>query len=105
MPTAVVTGANSGIGYAFAKLLISKVGSRAHQDSNPSCSYRYQQGYNVYATDVDAGPSLQSLDAHTSTLDITSAESMAAFCQAFGDQPLDLLLNMAGLDPIHSSNF
>ncbi|KAI9802161.1 MAG: hypothetical protein M1833_002082 [Piccolia ochrophora] len=78
MPTAVVTGANSGIGHAFAELLISK-------------------GYTVYATDIKIGGELEKLDAQTFALDVSSPDSIASFTKFFGNQPLDLLLNIAGI--------
>ncbi|KAF3000431.1 hypothetical protein E8E14_004691 [Neopestalotiopsis sp. 37M] len=86
MPTAVVTGANSGIGHEFAKLLI-------------------KEDYNVYAVDVNNGDKLQSLSCHTSQLDVSSPESIAAFAASFGDeQPLDLLLNVAGIMAPHEAD-
>ncbi|GME49193.1 Short-chain dehydrogenase/reductase SDR [Neofusicoccum parvum] len=78
MPTAVVTGANSGIGHEFAKVLI-------------------KEGYEVHAVDVNDGPKLKSLDCKTSQLDVTSQDSINAFTQQYGDKPLDLLLNVAGI--------
>ncbi|KAF4313381.1 Short-chain dehydrogenase/reductase SDR [Botryosphaeria dothidea] len=77
MPTAVVTGANSGIGHDFAKVLIN-------------------EGYDVHAVDVNDGDKLKSLGCKVSQLDVTSQESINAFKQQYGDGPLDLLLNVAG---------
>ncbi|ORY64451.1 3-oxoacyl-reductase [Pseudomassariella vexata] len=82
--TAVVTGANSGIGYEFAKLLIN-------------------EGYDVFAVDLNAGSRLQSLGCKASQIDIASDSSIENFAKRFGDQPLDLLLNIAGV--MESSEF
>ncbi|OTB12916.1 hypothetical protein K445DRAFT_25044 [Daldinia sp. EC12] len=78
MPTAVVTGANSGIGHEFAKVLI-------------------REGYDVTAVDVNAGEQLKSLPCKTAQLDVTSPDSIEAFASSYGDGPLDLLLNIAGI--------
>ncbi|KAI0121537.1 NAD(P)-binding protein [Hypoxylon sp. NC0597] len=78
MPTAVVTGANSGIGHAFAELLI-------------------QEGYDVTGVDVNVGDKLKSLQCKTAQLDVSSPDSIKAFAKAYGDGPLDLLLNIAGV--------
>ncbi|KAK7704755.1 hypothetical protein SLS57_010379 [Botryosphaeria dothidea] len=77
MPTAVITGANSGIGHDFAKVLIN-------------------EGYDVHAVDVNNADKLKSLGCKVSQLDVTSQESINAFKQQYGDGPLDLLLNVAG---------
>ncbi|ROW15918.1 hypothetical protein VPNG_02678 [Cytospora leucostoma] len=85
MPTAVVTGANSGIGHELAKVLIDA-------------------GYKVHAVDVNEGEKLKSLDCETSHLDVTSQHSIDRFKERYGDGPLDLLLNVAGIfDPDHDS--
>ncbi|EXJ83427.1 hypothetical protein A1O1_07050 [Capronia coronata CBS 617.96] len=81
MPIAIVTGANSGIAHAFAKILCD-------------------EGYTVYAADRDQGDGLTSLEAkgaHTAVLDVTSPESIQKFKASLGDTPIDLLLNIAGV--------
>ncbi|KAI1101919.1 NAD(P)-binding protein [Jackrogersella minutella] len=82
MPNAVVTGANSGIGHAFAQLLIGK-------------------GYSVTAVDLNSGDALKSLGCGTARVDVSSPDSIAAFAKAYGDKPLDLLLNIAGVMVSH----
>ncbi|KIX08041.1 uncharacterized protein Z518_02696 [Rhinocladiella mackenziei CBS 650.93] len=80
MPTAIVTGANSGIGHAFAKLLCD-------------------EGYTVYAVDRDQGVGLEALQAkaRTAQVDVTSPESIQAFEESLGGTTVDLLLNIAGV--------
>lgn len=45
---------------------------------------------------MNEGDKLKSLDCTTSRLDITSDGDIQRFKQAYGDGPLDLLLNVAG---------
>ncbi|KIW30789.1 uncharacterized protein PV07_02491 [Cladophialophora immunda] len=81
MPTAIVTGANSGIAHAFAKILCD-------------------EGYTVYAIDRNAGDGLQALKAkkaHIAEVDVTSSESIQQFKDSLGDTTVDLLLNIAGV--------
>ena len=76
--TAVVTGANSGIGYAFAQLLIN-------------------EGWQVVALDKDNGSNIRSLGCDYAQLDVSSSSSMKRFQHEHfaGDRPVDLLLNIA----------
>lgn len=82
MPTAIVTGANSGIGHAFAQILVD-------------------EGYKVYATDVSLSGKIQSLKCETAHLDVSSPSSIQQFASSLGDQPIDLLLNIAGIMASH----
>ncbi|KAH9826162.1 short-chain dehydrogenase like protein [Teratosphaeria destructans] len=78
MPLAVVTGANSGIGHAFAQLLLD-------------------QGYDVHACDHIVGANLQSLPARLHRLDVRQPESIAGLAAQLANKPLHPLLNVAGV--------
>ncbi|KAF3048129.1 hypothetical protein E8E12_010633 [Didymella heteroderae] len=78
MPTAVITGANSGIGNALARILI-------------------KEGYEVTAVDRDIGPATTELGCEISELDVSSQDDIEAFKQKVGERPIDLLLNVAGI--------
>ncbi|KDQ54932.1 hypothetical protein JAAARDRAFT_354502 [Jaapia argillacea MUCL 33604] len=80
MPTVVVTGANSGIGLAFAEIL-------------------EREGWNVYTLDLAIGERLKSLKVKSFQLDVSSPKDIDSFGESFGEQPLDLLLNIAGIMP------
>lgn len=57
------------------------------------------QGYTVYALDVTVGDKLRALEGPSckiAQVDVTSVESIQAFKKSFGDQKLDVLLNVAG---------
>ncbi|KAF2470667.1 short-chain alcohol dehydrogenase-like protein [Lindgomyces ingoldianus] len=78
MPTAVVTGANSGIGNALAQILV-------------------KEGYKVIGADITLGDEIKKLGCQSEQLDVASPESIQAFKQKVGDQSVDLLLNIAGV--------
>ncbi|KAI5361847.1 Putative short-chain dehydrogenase/reductase SDR, NAD(P)-binding domain superfamily [Septoria linicola] len=80
MPTAVITGCNSGIGHATAQILKG-------------------EGYHIYALDVVVGDKLKALEGtniHISEADVTNPDSIARFRKTIGDTPIDVLLNVAG---------
>ncbi|KAI0884742.1 NAD(P)-binding protein [Annulohypoxylon maeteangense] len=85
MPTAIVTGANSGIGFAFTQLLIRK-------------------GYSVTAVDVNVGDKINSLGCATAQVDVSNPASIAAFKETYGFGSIDLLLNIAGVMPPHDDD-
>ncbi|KAF2994932.1 hypothetical protein E8E13_001554 [Curvularia kusanoi] len=78
MPTAVVTGANSGIGNALARILV-------------------KQGYKVIAVDINIGAPIAELGCETLKLDVSSRHDIEAFKDQMADRPIDLLLNVAGV--------
>ncbi|KAF2100092.1 3-oxoacyl-reductase [Rhizodiscina lignyota] len=79
MPTAVVTGANSGIGHAFAQILVG-------------------EGYDVFAADVNIGDKIKSLGSKAAfQLDVASESSIKQFAEQLQGQTVDLLLNIAGI--------
>ena len=77
MPTAVVTGANRGIGLEWVKQLLDK-GWVVH------AGYRTEEG------------GLSGTGAHHHQLDVTSKESVEAFAASLPDR-VDLLVNNAGV--------
>ncbi|KAF2624175.1 hypothetical protein BU25DRAFT_493781 [Macroventuria anomochaeta] len=85
MPTAVVTGANSGIGNVLARILV-------------------KEGYKVIAADIDIGTPITELGCGTSKLDISSREDIDAFKGKVSDRPIDLLLNIVGIMYPHDSD-
>lgn len=78
--TVLVTGANRGLGLEFAK------------------QYR-AAGWSVVGTarEPDAATELQALGVRVEALDVTSGASVAALAQRLRDQPIDLLINNAGV--------
>ena len=77
MPTAVVTGANRGIGLEWVRQLLDK-GWDVH------AGYRTDEG------------GLSGTSAHYHQLDVTSKESVEAFAASLPDR-VDLLVNNAGV--------
>ena len=77
MPTAVVTGANRGIGLEWVRQLLDK-GWDVH------AGYRTDEG------------GLSGTSAHHHQLDVTSKESVEAFAASLPDR-VDLLVNNAGV--------
>jgi len=78
--TVLVTGANRGLGLEFVKQLQAR-------------------GETVIATarDPEAARELRDTSVRVETLDTSDPASIAAFHQSLGDQPVDLLLNNAGM--------
>lgn len=80
MPTALITGANRGIGLAFAKALTAR-------------------GDTVIATarDPESATDLRATGARVERLDAADESSVAALRASLGDEPIDLLVNNAGV--------
>jgi NAD(P)-dependent dehydrogenase (short-subunit alcohol dehydrogenase family) len=79
MATALITGANRGIGLALCRLLAAR-------------------GDQVIAVCRSSSPELDSLGVRIETgLDVTSDDSVAALARRLGDTELDLLVNNAGI--------
>ncbi|MCJ1402301.1 hypothetical protein MMC11_005521 [Xylographa trunciseda] len=85
MPTAVITGANSGIGNALTKILLS-------------------EKYEVHACDINIPSSLEPLGAHPVSLDVTDPSSVASLKSKLSNHPLDILFNVAGIMPPKSED-
>ena len=80
--TVVITGANRGLGLEFARQL-------------------HEAGADVIATArrPEAATELNALGVRVEQLDVTDPESVAALKAAIGDDPVDVLLNNAGIFP------
>ncbi|MCE9592679.1 MAG: SDR family oxidoreductase [Planctomycetes bacterium] len=79
----LVTGANRGLGLEFAK--------------------QYQAaGWNVIATarEPEKATELKALGVRVEALDVANAKSVAALAERLKDQPIDLLINNAGVGSI-----
>ena len=80
--TVVVTGANRGLGLEFAR------------------QYK-EAGWQVIGTARDPGDAeeLAALGVRVMQLDVTSQDSVDKLAAELGDQPIDLLINNAGIFP------
>ncbi len=79
-PTVVITGANRGLGLAFARRFSA-------------------DGYQVIGTarKPDAADELRALGVRIEQLDVTDADSVRRLAEAIGDMPVDVLINNAGI--------
>jgi len=84
-PTVLITGANRGLGYEFARQYAA-------------------DGWYVIGTarKPDEAEALKLLDVHIRQLDVTDPDSVAALADSLGDTPIDLLINNAGIFPRES---
>src|SRR5690348_10498610 len=76
MPTALITGANRGIGLEFARQYSS-------------------DGWDVIATARQSNPELEALDVKVEPLELTDFDSVTSFGKRI-EGPLDLLIANAG---------
>jgi NAD(P)-dependent dehydrogenase (short-subunit alcohol dehydrogenase family) len=84
MPTAVITGANRGIGLEFARQYATN-------------------GWDVIATARQSGHELEALGVRIEALDLADADAVAGFAAKI-DGPLDLLIANAGTNhPINAA--
>jgi len=84
---AVVTGANSGIGFETARAL-------AHQGARVTMACRNLPAAEQAAQRIRS--SNKSIDVHVAELDLSSSSSVRRFADAW-EGPLDLLVNNAGV--------
>lgn len=86
--TVLITGANRGIGLAMAESF-----SKA--------------GYSVIGTarNPDKAIELKNLSARVMQLDVSEPESVAALAKQIGDEPIDILINNAGMLSKEASDF
>ena len=87
-PVILITGANRGIGLALAEKF-------------------HSQGYKVIATarKPEQAVELKKLGVQVEKLDITSAESVSQLSKKLSHQPIDILLNNAGIGGHSTQNF
>ncbi len=76
MPTALITGANRGIGLEFARQYAA-------------------DGWDMIAAARQSSPELNALQVRVELLDLTDAEAVAGFAERIGE-PLDLFIANAG---------
>jgi len=87
--TFVITGANRGIGLAFARAL-------------------NERGATVVAACRQSSPELDALGVQVETLDVTSDDSVAALAERLQGTAVDVLINNAGVlnrDALGTLNF
>lgn len=80
MTTTLITGANRGIGLELVRKFLA-------------------EGHDVIATarDPETSNELNATGAKVYPLEVTDADSVAALKEAVGDQPIDYLINNAGI--------
>ena len=83
MSTVLITGANRGLGLRFAQCYA-------------------EQGWKVYAASRSLSPDLAALadkydGLHSVSLDVSDPTSITALAAQLGDEPIDVLLNNAGI--------
>ncbi len=86
MTTTLITGANRGIGLELVRKFLA-------------------QGHDVIATarDPETSNELNATGAKVYPLEVTDAASVAALKEAVGDQPIDYLINNAGIGSFAAS--
>jgi NAD(P)-dependent dehydrogenase (short-subunit alcohol dehydrogenase family) len=85
--TVLVTGANRGLGFEFAKQY-------------------HAAGWNVVGTarEPEEAKELKALGVRVEALDVASGESVAALAQRLSGVPIDLLINNAGVSSVKAKS-
>lgn len=81
MSTVVVTGANRGLGLELVRVYAGRGDQVIAGCRNPA-----------------AATELAALTEHVHTVDMGDQQSISAFVDAIGDQPIDIVINNAGID-------
>ena len=81
MSTVVVTGANRGLGLELARVYAGRGDRVIAGCRNPT-----------------AADELAAITDHVHAVDVGDEQSIASFVEAIGDQPVDIVLNNAGID-------
>lgn len=104
MPTVLVVGANRGLGLQFALQYLKKGCNVYGTHRKESAHEAKEVGLLLrLCTLTLRGCLLLESGAKTLTLDLGDEKSIQAAAEAFGDQPLDILINCAGRDRLLSS--
>jgi NAD(P)-dependent dehydrogenase (short-subunit alcohol dehydrogenase family) len=92
-PTVLITGANRGIGLEFVRQLSAR-------DWNVIATARKPEQAEELQALADADPNIV-----IEQLDVTDHERIAELAEQYRDQPIDILLNNAGLTPRYATAF
>ena len=92
-PTVLITGANRGIGLEFVRQLSARDWNVIATARKPEQAEQLQA-----LADADANIVIEQLD-------VTDHERIAELAEKYRDQPIDILLNNAGLTPRYATAF
>ena len=81
----------------------SEAPSSSQKHNEPTTNSNHKN-YKVISAYKQLGPSIKSLGCETLHLDISSPDSISSFAKTIGSQPIDLLLNVAGVMVPHDAD-